>query len=82
MKKAYALRERVSMREKFYIESHYHDFVTATWKRRARSVNFGRRLIHETTYQELSSVSFIASSDNMTSSLLKTDGRSVFARPP
>jgi hypothetical protein len=28
MKKAYALRERVSMREKFYIESHYHDFVT------------------------------------------------------
>ena len=28
MKKAYALRERVSIREKFYIESHYHDFVT------------------------------------------------------
>ena len=28
MKKAYALRERVTMREKFYIESHYHDFVT------------------------------------------------------
>jgi serine/threonine protein kinase len=28
MKKAYALRERVSTREKFYIESHYHDFVT------------------------------------------------------
>ena len=28
MKKAYELRERVSMREKFYIESHYHDFVT------------------------------------------------------
>jgi len=28
MKKAYALRERVSVREKFYIESHYHDFVT------------------------------------------------------
>ena len=28
MNKAYALRERASMREKFYIESHYHDFVT------------------------------------------------------
>ena len=28
MKKAYELRERVSTREKFYIESHYHDFVT------------------------------------------------------
>jgi tetratricopeptide (TPR) repeat protein/predicted Ser/Thr protein kinase len=28
MEKAYMLRERVSMREKFYIESHYHDFVT------------------------------------------------------
>jgi hypothetical protein len=28
MKRAYMLRERVSMREKFYIESHYHDFVT------------------------------------------------------
>ena len=28
MKKAYQLRERVSTREKFYIESHYHDFVT------------------------------------------------------
>ena len=28
MKKAYGLRERVSTREKFYIESHYHDFVT------------------------------------------------------
>jgi len=28
MKKAYMLRERVSMREKFYIESHYYDFVT------------------------------------------------------
>ncbi|MFI5056548.1 MAG: protein kinase [Candidatus Acidiferrales bacterium] len=27
-KKAYDLRARVSEREKFYIESHYHDFVT------------------------------------------------------
>jgi tetratricopeptide (TPR) repeat protein/predicted Ser/Thr protein kinase len=27
-KKAYELRERVSEREKFYIESHYHDYVT------------------------------------------------------
>jgi Flp pilus assembly protein TadD len=27
-RKAYELRERVSEREKFYIESHYHDFVT------------------------------------------------------
>jgi tetratricopeptide (TPR) repeat protein len=28
IKKAYELRERVSEREKFYIESHYYDFVT------------------------------------------------------
>jgi len=27
-KKAYALRDRVSEREKFYIDSHYHDMVT------------------------------------------------------
>jgi eukaryotic-like serine/threonine-protein kinase len=27
-RKAYQLRERVSEREKFYIESHYHDYVT------------------------------------------------------
>jgi tetratricopeptide (TPR) repeat protein/predicted Ser/Thr protein kinase len=27
-RKAYELRERVSEREKFYIESHYHEFVT------------------------------------------------------
>jgi len=28
VRKAYELRERVSEREKFYIESHYHDYVT------------------------------------------------------
>ena len=28
MKRAYDLRDRVSERERFYIESHYYDFVT------------------------------------------------------
>ena len=37
MKKAYALRERVTMREKFYIESHYHDFVTGDMEKTRRA---------------------------------------------
>ncbi|MGB6689603.1 MAG: winged helix-turn-helix domain-containing protein [Terracidiphilus sp.] len=31
-RKAYELRDRVSDREKFYIESHYHDSVTGDWE--------------------------------------------------
>jgi eukaryotic-like serine/threonine-protein kinase len=35
-KKAYELRERVSEREKFYIESHYHDYVTGDLEKARR----------------------------------------------
>jgi DNA-binding winged helix-turn-helix (wHTH) protein/tetratricopeptide (TPR) repeat protein len=36
-RKAYELRERVSDRERFYVESHYHDSVTGDWEK-ARQV--------------------------------------------
>jgi eukaryotic-like serine/threonine-protein kinase len=36
-RKAYALRERVSDRERFYIEAHYHESVTGDWEK-AREV--------------------------------------------
>lgn len=36
-RKAYALRERVSDRERFYIEAHYHESVTGDWQK-AREV--------------------------------------------
>jgi eukaryotic-like serine/threonine-protein kinase len=36
-RKAYALRDRVSDREKFYIEAHYHEAVTGDWEK-AREV--------------------------------------------
>lgn len=36
-RKAYTLRERVSDRERFYIEAHYHDSVTGDWEK-AREV--------------------------------------------
>ena len=35
-RKAYELRERVSEREKFYIESHYHTFVTGDLEKAGR----------------------------------------------
>src|SRR5437870_6687614 len=33
MKRAYDLRDRVSERERFYIESNYYDFVTGDWEK-------------------------------------------------
>jgi eukaryotic-like serine/threonine-protein kinase len=36
-RKAYALRDRVSDRERFYIEAHYHESVTGDWEK-AREV--------------------------------------------
>ena len=47
-RKAYELRESVSELEKFYIESHYFSRPPESWKRRAKSMNFGRRAIPET----------------------------------
>ena len=36
-RKAYDLRDRVSERERFYIEAHYHEYVTGDWEK-AREV--------------------------------------------
>src|SRR5258708_36025623 len=36
-RKAYELRDGVSERERFYIEAHYHDYVTGDWEK-AREV--------------------------------------------
>ena len=44
-RKAYELREHVSEHERLYIESHYHQFVTGTWSRRARLMRSGPRPI-------------------------------------
>ena len=46
-RKAYELRERVSEREKFYIESHYLHHSIGDLEKVARSMNSGRRLIRE-----------------------------------
>jgi Flp pilus assembly protein TadD len=50
IRKAYELRDRVSEREKFYIESHYYQFVTNNLEKARQSMNFGRRPIRENLY--------------------------------
>ena len=49
-RKAYELSERVSEREKLMIESFYYQYCRqATWKRRAKTMNSGRRPIRKMT---------------------------------
>jgi eukaryotic-like serine/threonine-protein kinase len=43
-RKAYELRERVSDRERFYIESHYHESVTGDWEKAGQVYRLWSRL--------------------------------------
>ncbi len=68
-RKAYELRDRVSEREKFLIESTYYEFVTGDLERRARSLNSGRRPTHETPGRGAWDLASTLFSGNMTKPL-------------
>jgi tetratricopeptide (TPR) repeat protein len=71
-RKAYELLGKVSEREQFYIESHTTPSSPATWKRRGRSMNSGRRRTRGISSRHAAWASFTGNSGNMTKPSWKT----------